>query len=257
MVILCLACACHGKRVLNRREFATHSESVKQALATLLAASTADAAFQALGSNGRLRFPLQHQRHAQPLSAEITFKARSEVASPPFSLGSKPVGDFFAEEDALRVLMSQADSSQRLDHGESKNQQRWEVFTNVPFPGTVAKSATTMNVNIDTQTPQLKLSSSQSRTVCEGGPAWARSILARVMDIATTTTNNQVEIRQAPGGKVFVSKVDFSLSLNLPPLPIPVGVVESMGSDAVQKFFDRLMPVTLTNLREAYLRWAA
>ena len=54
-------------------------------------------------------------RHAAPVARELAFRAKAEVSSPTFSLGNKEIGSFFAEESALRVLMSQADSSERLD----------------------------------------------------------------------------------------------------------------------------------------------
>ena len=200
---------------------------------------------------------LRH-RHAAPLARELAFVASAEVSSPPFALGSKGVDAFFAEESALRVLMSQADSSERLDGGESKDQQRWEVYTGIPFPGMVAKSATTMNVQIDTVTPQLRISSSESRTECEGGPGWARAFLTRISEIASTTSTNRVEVRDAPGGKIFVSTVDLKISLNLPPLlPVPIGAFERAGSESIQKLLDKDMPPTLSKFREAYLAWAA
>ena len=139
--------------------------------------------------------------------------------------------------------------------------QRWVVYTGIPFPGMVAKSATTMSVQIDSATPQLQISSSESRTECEGGPAWARALLARISEIASTTSSNRVEVRDAPGGggtKVFVSTVDLQVSLNVPPfLPMPVAAFEKAGSQSIQQLLDKDMPPTLKKFREAYVAWAA
>lgn len=230
------------------------------ALATLLNVFSPVIAFQAPIANVRRR-PLAFRRHEPPVARELAFVAKAEVSSPPFSPGSKPIGDFLAKDSSLRILMSQADSSERLDRCESKEEQRWEVSTRIPFPGMLARTATPMNIKIDSTTPLLQVSSSESRTVCEGGPGWARAALERIGDIASTTSTNKVELRDAPGGKKFVSTVMLKVSLDIPPLfmflPMPVGVFESAGSDSIQEILDRDMPVTLKKLQEAYVKWSA
>ena len=121
----------------------------------------------------------------------------------------------------------------------------------------VAKSATTMNVKIDS-TPALQISSSESKTVCEGGPGWARAFLARISEIASTTSTNQLELRDVPGGRAFVSTVSLTVALTLPPfLPVPVAAFEKAGSQSIQKLLDQDMPITLSKFRDAYLAWEA
>ena len=217
----------------------------------LVACTLASAAFVA----PTLRAPPRVVRHPHPVARQLAFVAKAEVASPPFA-ESSDVAAWFAEESAIQVLMSQADAAERLDKGEVAGEQRWEVTTGIPFPGMVAKSATAMDVKINTATPALQISSSESKTVCEGGPGWARAFLSRISEIASTTSTNQVELRDAPGGKVFVSTVSLTVALTLPPfLPVPVAAFEKAGSESIQKLIDADMPTTLSKFRDAYLAY--
>jgi hypothetical protein len=222
-------------------------------VAPMLVASLAAAAFVVPS----LRAPPRVARHPHPVARQLAFVAKAEHGSPPFAEG-RDVAAWFAEESALQVLMSQADACERLDKGEMAGEQRWEVTTGIPFPGMVAKSATAMNVKINTATPALQISSSESKTVCEGGPGWARAFLSRISEIASTTSTNVVELRDAPGGKVFVSTVSLTVALTLPPfLPVPVAAFEKAGSESIQKLLDQDMPPTLSKFRDAYLAWEA
>ena len=94
-------------------------------------------------------------RHQPPVARVLAFVGKAEVCSPPFA-ESGDVSAWFAEESAMKVLMSQADSSERLDTGDVEGEQRWEVTTGIPFPGMVAKSATPMNVKINKATSMLR-----------------------------------------------------------------------------------------------------
>ena len=189
---------------------------------------------------------------------ELLFAAQAEVLSPPFAVGTRPVGQWFEQEGALRVLMSQAESSVRLDAGGSGGEQIWEVSTPIQFPGMVARSATTMRVAIDGAAPEIRMASGESKTVCEGGPAWARAFLARISEISRTESSNLVEVRDVPGGnKVYASTVKLTVKLDLPPLlPVPVAAFEKAGSDAIQKLLDKDMAPTLSKFRDAYIQWA-
>ena len=227
--------------------------SLPEFVAPMLVASLAAAAFVVPS----LRAPPRVARHPHPVARQLAFVAKAEHGSPPFAEG-RDVAAWFAEESALQVLMSQADACERLDKGEMAGEQRWEVTTGIPFPGMVAKSATAMNVKINTATPALQISSSESKTVCEGGPSWARAFLSRISEIASTTSTNVVELRDAPGGKVFVSTVSLTVALTLPPfLPVPVAAFEKAGSESIQKLLDQDMPPTLSKFRDAYLAWEA
>lgn len=203
-------------------------------------------------------------RHASPLAREVTFVGSLEVFSEPFAVGPRPVGDWFAQEEALRILMSQAEASTRLDAGTgSASVQRWEVTTPIQFPGMVAKSVTVMDVSIDTVTPKLSITSGESVTVCEGGPPWAQSLLARIGDIATTTSSNVIELCESPNGnglKTAVSKVDLSVKLSIPslflPPFIPAGPFEKAGSESLQKLLDKDVAPAIVKFRDAYCTWA-
>merc|ERR1712151_239775 len=114
-----------------------------------------------------------------------------------------------------------------------------------------------MNIHIDTAAPQLNMSSNESRTECEGGPAWARAFLTRISEFASTTSSNRVVVRDAPGGKVFVSTVNLKISINVPSfMPMPVSLFERLGSESIQKLLDKDIPPPLPKLREAYLAFA-
>ena len=67
-------------------------------------------------------------RHAPVVARELAFVADLEVKTEPFALvESKPIGKYFGREDALKILMSQAESSKRLDaNGEEASLQSWE-----------------------------------------------------------------------------------------------------------------------------------
>merc|ERR1712087_223780 len=201
-------------------------------------------------------------RHHSPSAREIAFVADLEVVTEPFSVGAKSIGDWFQDDQALQILMSQAESAHRLDAGDmNENMQRWEVATPIEFPGMVARSVTPMDVFVDATTPRLTMRSGESKTVCEGGPSWARGLLERIGEIAETTSSNDIELRDAPNGKVVcVSTVSLKVSLNIPgillPPFVPAGPFEKAGSESIQKLLDRDMAPVLARFREGYCEWA-
>mmetsp|Transcript_45008 Transcript_45008/g.105150 ORF Transcript_45008/g.105150 Transcript_45008/m.105150 type:complete len:236 (-) Transcript_45008:78-785(-) len=201
-------------------------------------------------------------RHCTPYARDLAFVAGLVVATEPFAVGEKPIGSWFAEEQALSILMSQAESARRLDSGgRDASVQRWKVATGIEFPGMVARSETPMEVTIDSETPRLSISSGDSKTVCEGGPSWARGLLARIGEIAETSSSNVVELRDAPGGKVVcVSTISLKVSLDIPALLlppfVPAGPFERAGSESIQKLLDRDMEPLLAKFCEAYCKWA-
>ena len=204
-----------------------------------------------------------HARHDAIVAREINFVADLEVVTEPFEVGTKPVGEWFCEPEALQILMSQAEISKRLDSGASSAPiQRWEVSTPIDFPGMVVRSQTAMDINVDAATPKLSISSAESTTVCEGGPPWAQSLLARIGEIATTESSNVISLRDAPSGKKqAVSKVNLTVKLNIPTLLlppfIPQGPFERTGSQSLQTLLDRDMGPVLQKFREGYKSWAA
>ena len=56
-------------------------------------------------------------RSSAIVARELSFVADLEVKTEPFAQGAKPVGEWLATEEALKTLMSQAESSIRLDNG--------------------------------------------------------------------------------------------------------------------------------------------
>ena len=207
---------------------------------------------------------LHPARHGCVVARELSFVANLEVVTEPFEVGTKPVGEWFAQEEALKILMSQAESSRRLDSAgvdPGGDMQRWEVITPIQFPGMVARSETPMDIQIDRASPRLVVSSGESKTVCEGGPPWAQGLLARIGDIATTSSSNVIELRDASGGKgkVWVSRVNLAVKLSIPSLLLPPFVVPSFereGSKSIQALLDKDMGPVLKRFREGYLMWA-
>ena len=233
-----------------------------------------------------------HARHAPVVARTLNFVATLEVKTSPFAASSPSVGEWFASEEALTILMSQAESARRLTVDEK--QQRWLVTTpcvsglptrlipssqfltrplffsillRIQFPGMVARSETIMDITVDASAPRLSITSGESKTVCEGGPPWAQGLLSRINDIAKTTSANRVELRNAPAAsdgtsqKKCVSTVDLAVSLEIPglllPPFIPAGPFEKAGSEAIQKLLDRDMASVLAQFREGYLAFAA
>jgi len=211
----------------------------------------------------RVRLATSIARHATPVARELAFVANYEAVTEPFPVGAKPIGEWFAEDQAIRILMSQAESSRRVDAGGPRSKvQRWEVTTPIDFPGMVARSETSMDITINSETPLFTVSSGLSKTVCEGGPAWARGLLSRIGEIAETSSNNVVQLRDAPGGlKTCVSTVSLKVSLNIPglllPPFVPAGPFERAGSESIQKLLDKDMPVVLRKFKDAYCEWAS
>lgn len=224
----------------------------------MLAASSSFVAFPPLA-----RHAATPTRHSAIVLRDVTFAAALTVETEPFKVGAKPIGDFFLEPEALRVLMSQAESAKRLDGGDDKATiQAWEVVTPIQFPGMVARSETPMDIIIDPAAPRLTVSSGSSKTVCEGGPQWAQSLLARIADIATTSSSNVVEVRDAPAGsKVVVSTVNLTVKLSIPTLLlppfVPAGPFEKSGSESIQQLLEKDMAPTLAKFRATYASWAA
>lgn len=100
--------------------------------------------------------------------------------------------------------------------------QRWEVATPIQFPGMVVRSETSMDIAIDAAAPRLSISSGESKTVCEGGPPWAQGLLSKIGEIATTSSSNVIELRDAPGGQVVAaSRVNLTVRLNIPAVLLP------------------------------------
>jgi hypothetical protein len=205
-------------------------------------------------------------RHLAVVLRDVTFSADLTVETEPFKPGTKPIGDFFTEPEALRILMSQAESSRRLDGGDEKaTTQKWEVVTPIQFPGMVARSETPMDISVDAAVPRLTVSSGSSKTVCEGGPGWAQALLARIADFATTSSSNVVEVRDAPtgpaGSKVVVSTINLTVKLSIPTLLlppfVPAGPFEKSGSESIQTLLEKDMAPTLSRFRDAYTSWAA
>lgn len=241
----------------------------------------------------RLHAPqAHHARHAPVVARTLNFVATLEVKTSPFAASSPSVGEWFATEEALTILMSQAESARRLTVDEK--QQRWLVTTpcvsglptrlmpssqfltrplffsillRIQFPGMVARSETIMDIAVDASAPRLSITSGESKTVCEGGPPWAQGLLSRINDIAKTTSANRVELRNAPAApdgtsqKECVSTVDLAVSLEIPglllPPFIPAGPFEKAGSESIQKLLDRDMASVLAQFREGYLAFAA
>jgi len=206
-----------------------------------------------------------HARHAPVVARTLNFVATLEVKTSPFAASSPSVGEWFASEEALTILMSQAESARRLTVDEK--QQRWLVTTPIQFPGMVARSETIMDIAVDASAPRLSITSGESKTVCEGGPPWAQGLLSRINDIAKTTSSNRVELRNAPAAsdgtsqKECVSTVDLAVSLEIPglllPPFIPAGPFEKAGSESIQKLLDKDMASVLAQFREGYLAFAA
>jgi len=201
-------------------------------------------------------------RHGAVVARQLAFVADLTVETEPFKVGAKSVGEWLAQEDALKILMSQAESSRRLDNGESSTAQRWEVATPIQFPGMVVRSETPMDIRIDKVTPRMSISSGASKTVCDGGPPWAQGLLARIGDIAATSSSNVIELRDAPGGQVIArSRVNLTVRLDIPavllPPFIPAGPFEKTGSESIQKLLDKDMRPVLKRWREGYLAWTA
>ena len=119
-----------------------------------------------------------------------------------------------------------------------------------------------MDIAIDTATPKLSITSGDSKTVAQGGPQWAQSLLSRLGEIAKTKTTNSVEFPDAPAGagKVCVSKIDLTVELSIPTLLlppfIPAGPFEKAGSESLQKLLDQDMAPALANFRDAYVKWS-
>ena len=202
-------------------------------------------------------------RHSRVVAREVTFTADLDVTSEPFTVGSKTVGDFFAQPEGLQVLMSQAESSRRLDTaGDGAVKQRWEVATPIQFPGMVARSETSMDVVVDTAASRLTVTSGESKTVCEGGPSWARALLSRIGEIAETSSWNEITVIDASNGEKCVkSVVNLTVKLTIPglllPPFIPVGPFEKSGSESIQKLLDKDMAPTMAKFRDAYCSWSA
>ena len=202
-------------------------------------------------------------RHGAVVARDLSFVADLTVRTEPFAIGTKPLGEFFKEEEALKILMSQAESSKRLDSGDSDTAQRWEVATPIQFPGMVVRSETPMDIRIDATTPRLDISSGASKTVCEGGPPWAQGLLARIGEIADTSSSNTIKVEDAPGGsgnKVCVSTVNLTVKLSIPaillPPFVPAGPFEATGSRSIQALLDKDMEPVLRRFRDGYLAWA-
>jgi len=208
------------------------------------------------------RFPSTRARSAV-VARDLAFVAQLEVATDPFEAGAKPVGGWFEQAEALQILMSQAESSRRLDGGDgASTAQRWEVTTPIQFPGMVVRSETQMDVQVDAAAPRLRISSGASKTVCEGGPRWAQGLLSRIGEIATTSSSNVIELRDAPGGRqACVSTVNLTVKLSIPaillPPFVPAGPFEKTGSASIQALLDRDMAPVMARFREGYIAWAA
>ncbi|EOD20376.1 hypothetical protein EMIHUDRAFT_117574 [Emiliania huxleyi CCMP1516] len=107
-------------------------------LTWLLHSSTAFTLARAPVLNGHPLAPATRARHHAVVAREIAFVAQSEARCEPFAATrARPLGDWFAQEDALRILMSQAESCRRLDEDAppGSETQRWEVVTPIEFPG--------------------------------------------------------------------------------------------------------------------------
>lgn len=202
-------------------------------------------------------------RHGFVIAREVNFVANLEVVTQPFVISDgASIGSWFANDESLKILMSQAESSRRVGGSSGEAQQQWLVSTPIAFPGMVARSDTSMDVSIDVAAPRLSVASSESKTVCEGGPSWAQGLLSRVNDFAATKSSNIVELRDAPGGaageKVCVSTVNLVVTLRIPglllPPFVPAGPFEKAGSESIQKLLDKDMAPVLARFREGYLR---
>ena len=185
------------------------------------------------------------------------------MASEPFDAG-EDIGLWFTQEPAFRALMSKAEASTRTDAGDDASVQRWEVETPISFPGMLARSVTPIEISIDALTPRLTITSGQSKTVCEGGPEWARAFLARIADFATTSSSNLVSLRRdaagggGGGGARVVSDVSLTVSVQLPDfLPLPISRLEKSGSESLQKLLEKDMAPALAKFTEGYVAWAA
>ena len=235
-------------------------------LAFLLHSSTAFTLARAPVLNGHPLAPATRARHHAVVAREIAFVAQSEARCEPFAATrARPLGDWFAQEDALRILMSQAESCRRLDEDAppGSETQRWEVITPIEFPGMVARSVTPMDIRVDAAAdrPTLSISSGASETQCSGGPGWAQALLSRIGEIATTVSSNTVDVQEDEGGGLtVVSRVKLTVKLSIPTLLlppfVPAGPFERSGSESLQKLLDRDMGTVLGRFREGYLTWA-
>ena len=68
-------------------------------------------------------------RHAPLVARELNFVAALEVKTSPFAATSPLIGQWFASEAAIKILMSQAESSRRLAGGIGDTRQQWLVTT--------------------------------------------------------------------------------------------------------------------------------
>lgn len=210
--------------------------------------------------------PLSPVCRSDVVLREVTFAASLTVETEPFKEGSKPLGEWFRQPEALSLLMSTAERCRRIDSGDSTAAtQKWEVTTPIQFPGMVARSETPMDIAVDSAAPRLSVSSGESKTVCEGGPGWAQALLARISDIATTSSSNVIEVRNAPDGSLRLrSQVKLTVKLSIPSLLlppfVPAGPFEKSGSESIQKLLekgDMAVAPTLAKYVAEYSRWAS
>ena len=98
----------------------------------------------ALQAGAGLQRPVRPARAAPVAMRQVTFKAEKCVRSDPFTPDSRAaLCDWYASEEALKLLLTAADSSRRVGERASDGAQLWEVSTTIPFPGMAARSVTT------------------------------------------------------------------------------------------------------------------
>ena len=183
-------------------------------------------------SDRRTRMPFlrdrHHSRHVCLLPPAITHPERPSTscaccrttisrlsstrygATEPLSIGESPShAEWFGQEEALKILMSQAESS-------------WarRVVTRNPlcrngrcggrFPGMVGPE--TVDIKIDAGLAHDGFPSSSGRIgrCCEGGPRLVRKQLQNIRNIAKTESSNVIAARDAPNAQTTASRANLT-----------------------------------------------
>ena len=140
--------------------------NLSRRLVLLAMAVEACAAWQPGVVGGR---PMRPVRAPPVAMRQVVFKAEKCVRSEPFTPppftpppSRSALCEWYASEEALKTLLTAADSSRRVGERASDGAQLWEVSTTIPFPGMAARSVTTSTLALSL-TLSLIRPSSRSR----------------------------------------------------------------------------------------------
>uniref|UniRef100_A0A7S4HEC3 DUF3074 domain-containing protein n=1 Tax=Prymnesium polylepis TaxID=72548 RepID=A0A7S4HEC3_9EUKA len=190
-------------------------------------------------------------RSTTVLCRGCTFEAGRKVVSSPFAL-SASVSEWFAEDEALRILLSAADSA------TPKGDGLWEISTSLPFPGAIMRSVNVMRVERPTS-ESFSLSVVDAKTTVDSGPEWVAKLMEAIDSTSKTVSTNRVTVeRHGADSAVAVSDIKLSVTMKLPGwLLLPVGPMERAGSQSLQGVLDQQIAPVLERWRKGYLAWAA